>query len=201
MSQQQINLFQPMFRREKIVFSTRVTLIITVGFAVLLVLWWALMDLRVDALDRSLASRQQAERELTTRLTELNRSLGVRGRDPVMADQVERLEARVAELQRSQSQLELRVPKSTLPFSTRLEALARRHPDGLWLTDIRIDGERGIKLAGRMLDPGLLPRFLDALGQEPAYGGQTFRTLSIDGAGADRGLGFVLATRDPEPAR
>lgn len=197
---QQINLYQPMFRKQQVVFSARTTLALAAGFLGLLAIWWALLDRHVDSLEAQLDRQQTLERQLSERLTRLNRDLSQRQPDPVLVDEVERLRQRLQTLQSSRQLVRRRIPAEPIAVSERLAALGRQHPSGLWLTGIGIgDNGREISFHGRMLNSPLLPEFLDRLGAEPVFSGQSFRQLKLqqpDDSGP--GLQFSISTLDPE---
>ncbi len=200
---QQINLYQPMFRKQQVVFSARTSLAMAVGFLVLLALWWLLLDQRVGSLQQQLQQQQSAEGRLAARVAELSAAQQEIEPDPLLIDRVEQLERRAASLVRSRETVSRRLPDPDLSISARLESLAERHPSGLWLTAIEIaEGGREVALAGRMLNAPLLPEYLARLGGEPAFSGLAFRALEIH-AGEDDlpGLEFSVSTRDPEIAR
>jgi hypothetical protein len=78
----------------------------------------------------------------------------------------------------------------------------------LWLTGFSIGaGGAEVVLRGRMLDPGLLPRYLARLGQDKAFEGRRFDSLSIGGT-APQGnpdvrpahVGFEITARLATPA-
>ena len=197
---QQINLYQPMFRKQQVVFSARTTLVLTLGFLGLLAIWWALLEQSVDSLATQLQRQQALERQLSQRLTELNSELADRQPDPVLVDEVERLRRRTETLESSRQLVRRRIPAEPVAVSERLSALGRQHPDGLWLTGIEIAGNgHEISFRGRILNSPLLPEFLQRLGREPVFSGQSFRQLQLgqpDDAGP--GLQFNISTRAPE---
>lgn len=200
---QQINLYQPMFRKQQVVFSARTSLILAAGFVLLLALWWLLLDQRVDSLEGQLQQQQALEGRLATRVAELSAAQTEIPLDSLLVEQVERLGQRANSMARSREIVRRRLPEGDTVISARLEALARRHPSGLWLTAIEIaDGGRQIALAGRMLNAPLLPEFLGRLGAEQAFSGLAFRALEIRAAEDELpGLEFSVSTRDPEPPR
>lgn len=197
---QQINLYQPMFRKQQVVFSARTTLALAIGFLVLLAIWWALLDQRVDSLETQLQRQQALEGQLSERLAQLNSESSDRQPDPALADEVERLGQRVDTLQSSRELVRRRIPAEPVAVSERLAALGRQHPEGLWLTGIEIaDNGREISFRGRMLNSPMLPEFLARLGREPVFSGQSFRQLQLkqpDDAGP--GLQFTISTKEPE---
>ena len=197
---QQINLYQPMFRKQQVVFSARTTLVLALGFLGLLAIWWALLDQHVDSLATQLQRQHTLERQLSQRLTELNSELASRQPDPVLVDEVERLRRRTETLESSRQLLRWRIPAEPVAVSERLSALGRQHPAGLWLTGIEIaDNGREISFRGRILNSPLLPEFLERLGREPVFSGQSFRQLQLgqpDDSGP--GLQFNISTTAPE---
>lgn len=197
---QQINLYQPMFRRQQVVFSAHTTLVLALGFLVLLAAWWWLLDRQVDSLATELARQQALEQQLAERVTQINREGAQRQPDPVLIDEVERLRQRVQELEASRQLVRQRIPTQPVAVSERLAALGRKHPPGLWLTGIVIADNGGeISLQGRVLNSPLLPEFLDRLGDEPVFSGQSFRQLRLEQPGdGNPGLAFLISTRDPE---
>lgn len=198
---QQINLYQPMFRKQQVVFSARTTLILALGFLVLLAIWWALLDHRVNSLESQLQGQQAQEQSLSARLNQLNMQLAARQPDPILEDEVERLEQRADVLRASRALVRQRIPSEPVAVSARLSALARQHPAGLWLTGIDIaDSGREISLRGRMLNSSLLPSFLERLGQEQVFNGQSFRQLQVEQPeDAGPGLEFMISNADAEP--
>ena len=197
---QQINLYQPMFRKQQVVFSARTTLGTCAGFLGLLAIWWALLDQSVDSLATQLQRQQALEQQLSQRLTELNSELADRQPDPVLVDEVERLRRRTETLESSREMVRRRIPAEPVAVSERLSALGRQHPDGLWLTGIEIaDNGREISFRGRILNSPLLPEFLGRLGREPVFSGQSFRQLQL-GQPDDSapGLQFSISTTAPE---
>jgi hypothetical protein len=69
-------------------------------------------------------------------------------------------------------------------FALRLEALARRHIDGLWLDRLVLGSDAGMmSLAGSTLDPDLVPRYLQSLATDPALEGSRFDEFVIEQPG------------------
>jgi hypothetical protein len=73
-------------------------------------------------------------------------------------------------------------------FALRLEALARRHIDGLWLDRLVLGSDAGMmSLAGSTLDPDLVPRYLQSLATDPALEGTRFDEFAIEQPGGKEG--------------
>lgn len=197
---QQINLYQPMFRKQRVVFSARTTLALALGFLGLLAIWWWLLEQRVDSLANQLERQQTLEQQLSERVSRLGSELSDQQPDPVLVDEVERLRQRVGALQSSRELVRQRIPAQPTAISERLAALGRQHPPGLWLTGIEIARNgREISLHGRVLNSPLLPEFLDRLGDEQVFSGQSFRQLRLQQPeDSGPGLQFLISTVDPE---
>jgi len=191
---QQINLYQPMFRAERKVFSTATLLqaaavVLAALTAIYGYAYWNTERMSVE-LER-LRAQVEAER---SRLESLSREQSAR---PVAA-----LESRVRELTAQRNaklnlldRLGSRALGNTEGFSGYLIALARQHTGDLWLTRLAI-GEGGERLAleGGAVEPASVPRYLQRLAGEAALAGRQFQRLNIR-RDKDRGVQFSVATR------
>lgn len=65
-------------------------------------------------------------------------------------------------------------------YSGLLQGFSRQVVDGAWLTGFRF-GEKGIEIHGRLLDPALLPTYINRLNGEPAFAGRRFAALDMKG--------------------
>jgi len=78
-------------------------------------------------------------------------------------------------------------------FAARLEALARRQIDGLWLHNIVLgSGEGRLALRGATVDAKLVPAYLAAIAQEPALAGERFDKLAMRRAKQDEAPAQLL---------
>ena len=197
---QQINLYQPIFRKQKIVFSASTILWLSVGFLVLLLAWSQLINQRVSNLEAEHERQLTAERRAAEQLTELQRTLPSDEPDPQLEARVRQLEQQRDELQQTLSALETRMPVAETDIGPRLDALADRVPHGLWLTAISLDKNGdGITLRGRALSPRLVPEFVGALADSPLFAGTAFRTVRMAASDDGQpGVRFVLSTAAEE---
>jgi len=163
---QQINLYQPVFRREAKVFSARALGQILALALVLVVAGYALLQLQ---LGRHGATRDLLDSQFR-RLDGQMQALGT-GAD---ADELAALEAHIREREArlADGAAELAGLRDAVfsrrnGFAPLLEALARHPQEGLWLTAIRVRGGE-LTLDGVTLDPERLPRYLAELNADPA---------------------------------
>lgn len=164
--QQQINLFQPVFRREAKVFSAR-TLAQLLGLALVLSLAGvALLQLQ---LGRHGATRNLLDvqyRQLETQLQALEAQADA-GQVAALDARIQELETRLADGAAELAEIGSLVVARSRGFSPLLGALAQYPMDGLWLTGIRLaDGE--LELQGRARHPELIPQYLAQIGGDPA---------------------------------
>jgi hypothetical protein len=122
--------------------------------------------------------------------------LAERNADPALVAELKRREREADDKSRVLDLLSGESVGNTDGFSAHLAALGRRHPEGLWLTNIRIaDGGRQLMLVGRTLLARLVPKFLSGLQVEPALAGTAFATFTMSGDDSGREpLRFALAT-------
>lgn len=164
--QQQINLFQPVFRREAKVFSAR-ALAQVLGLAlVLIVASFALLQLQ---LGRHNATRDLLDgqyRELDGQLQALEQRADA-GELAALETRIKELETRLAEGADELAGLQEQVLSRSNGYASLLEALARHPQDGLWLTAIRAQDD-GLELEGITLDPERVPAYLAELNADAA---------------------------------
>lgn len=194
---QQVNLYQPIFRRERKVFSAAAMLQITAVFVV------ALMVVYGYGLWRSQALEAQVERLEDKRdaATERVESLGERFPPPEPSPELEARQDRLA-AEKERKQQAVRVLSegrfgNTEGFAEELAALARNRLDGLWLTGVSLyEGGQEMTLQGTTQADYLVPRLLQELSDEAALTGTEFREVRLD-RDEERSweVDFVLRTR------
>lgn len=65
-------------------------------------------------------------------------------------------------------------------YSGLLQGLSRQTVDGVWLVDFGF-AEKDIQIRGRLVDPALLPAYINRLNSEPAFAGRRFAALDMKG--------------------
>lgn len=193
---QQVNLYQPIFRKQRIIFSAQTMLLSGLGFLVLLAAFAFLIDHRVSTLEAELERQNQAEQRAVSQIARIRETLPPQEPDADLVAQVERLEQRRERLEQTAQLLRTRVPESRPRLRPRLEALARQHPDGLWLTGVELgaNGNR-LRLRGRALSARLVPSYLNGLSGEPVLEGLSFRQVQVHATTDDLpGVTFMVST-------
>lgn len=177
---QQINLFNPIFRKQKKYFSS-VTMLQALGVislaCVLLVADAARRQhtLQVQAAntDALLLARQQ-------KLGEFRVQYAPRQKSATLAAEIGAAREELAMLANAATTVERGDFGDTRGFSAYFRAFARQSVDGLWLTGLHID-TRGAQLGveGNTLQAELVPQYMRRLATEPVMQGKTFSSLDI----------------------
>jgi hypothetical protein len=175
---QQINLFNPIFLKQKKHFSA-VTMVQALGVillaSILLGVYagYELAGLRKEAeattAQLRAAKAQLAQVSVTYRPRKLNEALD---------NEVKKTEAEIRSLQQVSETLNKGESGNTKGFAEYLRALSRQSVQGVWLTGFNVLGnELGIR--GRALQPELVPVYLNRLKREQVMQGKSFATMEM----------------------
>jgi hypothetical protein len=177
---QQINLFNPRFRRQKNYFPAAV-LAGAVGVALLAAL-----------LAGVLASQRASRLESETATLKADLAAREARRAAAAIEFAPRTRSAALEQQLAQAEQENRALRDVSDvlgkgdignvrgYSAYFQAFARSSVGGLWLTGVQISGAgREIGLQGRALQASLLPGYLQGLSREPVLKGTSFGRLEM----------------------
>jgi hypothetical protein len=177
---QQINLYQPVFSSERKLFGAST---VASAFAVLVV-GLAAYTVHARAQLKDLESEvavlraDQEEREAQAALSEEQTA---RGTPAEIESRVKALSRAVAARTQALHMLQSGGAGRATGFAPRLEALARRHIDGLWIDAVILSGANGsMSLAGATVDPDIVPRYLQNLALDPVLTGTRFDDFLIE---------------------
>lgn len=180
MTNQQINLYHPIFRRQAKKFSAKAmvqaTVVVLAGTAALYGYgWWQLGQLQaqlVAAEEDRLAAERQMERA--------GQGIAAVPYDAGLVQEVRELEVRLSIDERMREALARDAFASRSGYSQYLAAFARQHTPGLWLTGIEIAGAgNSLSLTGRATQPERVPEYLQRLSSEPVLAGKRFEVFQI----------------------
>lgn len=200
MINQQINLFQPIFRKERKLLSFHV--LVQASAAVLLALmlmygWglWQVREMRAD-----LAQLQAQATQRNAQLTALGAQLAQTKADNGPQQELARLEQEMlARRKVVNALLEVRESYSQ-GVSGYLEGFARQTPAGLWLTGFRLQGGgEGLMIRGSAQKPELVPSFVERLAAETMLAGTRFGLLQMQREDRNNGVDFTLYTGTEPP--
>lgn len=176
---QQLNLFNPVFLRQKKYFSSTTMVrglgvVLLVFFALYAVQLWQLSQWETQ-LEETDAQFQAVQRQLTQFAAEGKRvpSKALEDEAETLADQVDTQEQVLRGLESNQL-------GSTQGFSPYLTAFARQTLPGVWLTGFTARGSDGpVSIRGRLTRQELLPTYLRMLSKEDALRGRGFNELRV----------------------
>jgi Tfp pilus assembly protein PilN len=199
---QQVNLFQPIFRKERKLLSFRV-LVQACGLVLALLLllsgwgWRQTQQVEADLalLQGQLQQRTQQLADITTRLAGMKTDSGPQ-------KELAGLEQELVARQKVVDALTRVRDSYTRGVSPYLEGFSRQTPKGVWLTGFMVRaGGDGLVLRGSSLQPALVPTFLQQLSTEPALTGTQFGLLQIQREQAvSRHVDFTVYTGTEPPA-
>lgn len=177
---QQINLILPALRPKFDWLGLPVVAVAALFGLVLMVAWSVIGLLQVNSLkEREAATRSQLA-NLQQQIQSLGQSLGARRGDATLQHQIDA--TRLAVLQRQEvlttvAQGDLAGGNS---YSGLLQGFSRQGMEGVWLVGFGFAG-KDIEIRGRLVDPSLLPRYINRLNDEAAFAGRQFAALDMTG--------------------
>ncbi len=202
---QQINLFNPVFLKQKRYFSALTMAQAIAMVAVGCVVLYAYARHQTTALDGLAARTGQQAEERSAQLLKLSNEFSNQGRSKLLEEEVGQAEALV---KRRQQLLEdmARGIGDTAGFTRYLEALARQTLEGVWLTGVAIGGKgEKVVISGRGLEGDLVPAYIRLLKREPPFAGQSVSELRVSSKAAqDRAPAAGVPVAEPaaaQPAR
>lgn len=177
---QQINLFNPIFLKQKKIFTAlpmaEALGVIVVG--ALLLNWYAMhsvdaLDLRANEGKTALAKREQ-------QLARANAQFAPRGKDTALETELADAEAELKALRDVSSVLQGGALGNTNGYAEYFRAFSRQNVNGLWLTGVTINGAgTDIGVRGRAMQATLIPNYISRLTAERVMHGKTFASLDI----------------------
>jgi len=177
---QQVNLFNPIFLRQKKVLTSghmmQMLGVILAG-AVVLAAYGHYSTARLQAeADAGRAALAASEARLARARTEFV----PRKKSEQLAEQIGSVQSELVALREAQNILQHGRLGNTEGYAEYFRALARQNLQGLWLTGVGINGAgAGISIQGRALQATLVPGYIARLTQEPVLRGKTFGSLQI----------------------
>jgi hypothetical protein len=199
---QQVNLFQPIFRKEHKLLSFRVLLQGSAAVVLLLLLMYG-WGLRQSAqIHADLVQLKGQAKQRSALLVEVSAKLARMKTDTGPQRELAGLEKELAARQKVVDALNRVRDSYTQGVSGYLESFSRQSPKGVWLTGFSVEaGGEGLVIRGSSLQPELVPAFLQQLATEPALNGTEFRLLQIERQKDTTGyVNFTVYTGSEAPA-
>ncbi len=201
MTQQQVNLFQPIFRKERKLLSFRVLLQASAAVVVVLVFLYGWGVQQSRQIQTDLALLQSLADQRSAQLGDVTAKLASRKPDTGLQQKLARLERELVARRKVVDALTRVRDTYSQGVSGYLESFARQIPTGVWLTGFNVAaGGEGLVIRGSALKPALIPAFLQQLSTEPTLTGTRFGLLQILREEADdRSVDFTVYTGSESP--
>ena len=206
---QQINLFNPIFMKQRKYF-TLLTMVQALGLIVAgSLIFYGYAVYQVAQLAKQ--SEEGAKRLITeqARFARYASEFSPLRANQLLQDEVRRFEKELAEQTLLVDTLKSGSVGNTSGYSQYMRAFSRQVVQGLWLTGFKVTGDAAqISLSGGVVNPELLPAYIQRLGRESVMRGKSFSTLQMqqtktdaakEGKAAARYVEFTLySTPDNE---
>ena len=195
---QQINLYNPVFLKQKHYFSalTMVQALAAVLVGALLI--YAFEVRQTSTLERVLADTDKQAVSQRDQLLKLSKDYSAQGASLALTEELARAESRLQLREGLLDDLKSGVGGNAEGFSRYLGALARQTTPGVWLTGLEIGAkERDLVIKGRALESQMVPAYIRALNREAPMAGRPVGDLRMTAKG-DAGAALDKAG---EPAR
>ena len=177
---QQINLFNPIFLKQKKYFST-VTIVQALGLILLGCLLLAgYLSYQSTGLKKGAMTAAGNLAAAQTQLAQVTAAAQSRQKDKALEERIRKKEAEIASMQQVFSTLQKGDLGNTSGYAEYFRALSRQSVPGLWLTGFGLAGTGSeISIRGRSLQPDLVPEYLGRLKREESMRGKSFTGLEI----------------------
>lgn len=177
---QQINLFNPIFLKQKKTFSAVNMLdalaVLLVGVAA----FYAYASIETLNLDRQSVETARQYNQAKVLFAETSARYAPKKIDAGLAAEVNNLQAQVNTRKSVLDSLGIGPAAKDTSYAEYMRALARQSLRGLWLTGFKVgSGGAEIEIIGRALQPELVPAYIRRLSQERVLRGRAFDSLSM----------------------
>ncbi|MDB5807972.1 MAG: mannose-sensitive agglutinin [Betaproteobacteria bacterium] len=178
---QQINLFNPLFRKKGFSFASAMAMAVGTGIVVAIAALFAVyQNQQLRTLEAQAAAVDQAYKEAATLNEKLTAQLANKKPSTQAEAEFAALDAKLQARREIVDALQNGVIGNTDGFSAYMRAFSRQSVSGLWLTgfDIARAGNE-FAIQGRTTSTDLVANYLKQLNQEPALQGQQFAAMRI----------------------
>ena len=182
---QQINLFQPVFRKQQKVFSARTLAQIAAAVLVLLLAILGHARWSLASMGRSAEALQQQHEHIRKQIEALEAAYQTPDTRTLDAE-IEQLMADIDQRNSLLVQFDQQIIQHRNGFAAQFSALAEGHMAGLWLEGITVEGDGLIELRGISLDAKLVPAYLQQLQKRQGLSTTPFETVSMQRMSADK---------------
>ena len=162
---QQINMYQPVFRRQAKIFSTATLLKIIAMVIVLMFALYSNAHSTMKGLQRISADLALNYIQLDARLGAVT-STAALSKNASISDEITTLQAQISDRNALLERVDDLFTNTTVGFGDVFETLAQTNLPGLWLTGVQLSQDGSIEISGTTLDPTLVPRYLQSIARQ-----------------------------------
>jgi len=197
---QQINLFNPIFLKQKRHFSA-LAMAQALALVLLGVLAMYAYEVRQNrTLAGVLAKADEQLEERRSQITRFGREFSTQGASRALANELSAAESRLAQRTSLLDDVKTGVGGDVQGYSRYLTALARQTMPGVWLTGLDIGGKSSaLVIKGRALDSALVPAYMRALNRAAPLAGRRVDELRL--TAKETAQSPAGAHRDPQAPR
>jgi hypothetical protein len=199
---QQINLILPALRPRFDWLALPVVAGAALAGLVLISILAALGMTREVSLKAHQAEMQSQLLAVQQKVQSFSQSLAARQGDTLLARQITAVRLGVTQRQEVLAVIAQGDVTQGNAYSGLLQGFSRQTVEGVWLVAFSF-AEKEIEIRGRLLDPDLLPTYINRLNDEPAYAGRRFAALDMKGVDPadDKPDAATSAVKAKVPAR
>lgn len=199
---QQINLYNPVFRKQRFSYTSATAMLYGVGIAVAIsALGAGYETYRLRAVQMQARAVDQDYKEITATSDKLVAELAVKQRpNAPLETALAALDAQLKERQEIIETLKNGAVGNTEGFSDYMRAFSRQSINGLWLTAFDIAGNE-LALQGRTLSADLVASYLNQLNQEKALQGRRFAAMRINQPPPDTAVPALVDSKSDKVAK
>ena len=195
---QQINLFQPVFRKQQKVFSATTLAQIAVVVLVLLIAILGHVRWTLAGMGRSAEALQQQHDHIRQQIRSLEAAYQTPDTE-ALDSEIEQLMTDIYQRNSLLVQFDQLVIQHRSGFAGQFRALAEQHVPGLWLEGVTVNGNGQIEIRGISLDAKLVPVYLQQLQKQQDLSATPFETVSMNRKAVDKPqIQFVLRNHKGE---
>ncbi len=177
--QQQINLYQPVFRKQRKVFSAVALAQIVAAVLVLLLAVLGHTRWTLARMQDSAAALQRQHEHLRGQIAVLEDALRTPDTQAVDAE-IQRLGSSVERRRGLLAAFDQLVLQHQHGFSSQFRILAEQHMPGLWLNGVTVNAQGKLELRGTALDETLVPAYLQRLAKQRDLSRTAFETVAMN---------------------
>lgn len=178
---QQINLHQPIFRRERKTFSATMVVTTLAVVAGALTAYSIHMARTVDRLQEEVTALVEQQAKQQEQLQKVGELQSRQARRADAEARVKTLTTTLSERTKALQVLQSGAAGQTSGFAARMEALARRHVNGLWIEALAMSGTQStMSISGGSVDADIVPAYLRSLSSEAVLSGTRFDDFVIE---------------------